>query len=121
MADCGALRNQLKVHFRYRDTFCFCAPSEAQVRPLCPRLLRAGWLLSAWCELRRDFRTFPPRSHRRLCRAGRSLPAGARPRPLKLPQAQADLDPQVSAVASTEMIGASPRRSARSRQLLLMS
>jgi predicted DNA-binding transcriptional regulator YafY len=51
-----ALRNQLKVRFSYRD-----AQAEASartVRPLCLAYYGPVWLLSAWCELRNDFRTF---------------------------------------------------------------
>jgi len=51
-----ALRSQLKVHFRYRDALT--APSERTVRPLCLAYFGPVWLLSAWCELRQDFRTF---------------------------------------------------------------
>jgi predicted DNA-binding transcriptional regulator YafY len=51
-----ALRSQLKVHFSYRD-----AADDATVRtvrPLCIAYFGPVWLLSAWCELRQDFRTF---------------------------------------------------------------
>jgi predicted DNA-binding transcriptional regulator YafY len=51
-----ALRSQLKVHFRYRDAGG--EPSERTVRPLCLAYFGPVWLLSAWCELREDFRTF---------------------------------------------------------------
>jgi predicted DNA-binding transcriptional regulator YafY len=51
-----ALRNQLKVHFRYRDAAS--EASERTVRPLCLAYFGPVWLLSAWCELRDDFRTF---------------------------------------------------------------
>jgi predicted DNA-binding transcriptional regulator YafY len=51
-----ALRSQLKVHFRYRDAAT--AASERTVRPLCLAYFGPVWLLSAWCELREDFRTF---------------------------------------------------------------
>jgi predicted DNA-binding transcriptional regulator YafY len=51
-----ALRNQLKVHFRYTDAQA--EPSERTVRPLCLAYFGPVWLLSAWCELRDDFRTF---------------------------------------------------------------
>jgi predicted DNA-binding transcriptional regulator YafY len=51
-----ALRGQLKVHFRYRDAAT--AASERTVRPLCLAYFGPVWLLSAWCELREDFRTF---------------------------------------------------------------
>jgi predicted DNA-binding transcriptional regulator YafY len=51
-----ALRGQLKVNFSYRD-----AQAEAScrtVRPLCLAYYGPVWMLSAWCELREDFRTF---------------------------------------------------------------
>jgi len=51
-----AVRSHLKVHFSYRD-----ALGEATVRtvrPLCLAYFGPVWLLSAWCELREDFRTF---------------------------------------------------------------
>jgi predicted DNA-binding transcriptional regulator YafY len=51
-----ALRSQLKVHFRYRDAVA--EASERTVRPLCLAYFGPVWLLSAWCELRTDFRTF---------------------------------------------------------------
>ena len=51
-----ALRSQLKLHFRYRDGFG--DPSERTVRPLCLAYFGPVWLLSAWCELREDFRNF---------------------------------------------------------------
>jgi len=51
-----ALRNQLKVHFRYRD---FLARETVRsVRPLSLAYFGPVWLLAAWCELRDDFRTF---------------------------------------------------------------
>jgi predicted DNA-binding transcriptional regulator YafY len=51
-----ALRNQLKLHFRYRNALG--EESERTVRPLCLAYFGPVWLLSAWCELREDFRTF---------------------------------------------------------------
>ncbi len=51
-----ALRSQLKVHFRYQDALS--EASERTVRPLCLAYFGPVWLLSAWCELRQDFRTF---------------------------------------------------------------
>jgi predicted DNA-binding transcriptional regulator YafY len=51
-----ALRGQLKVHFRYQDATA--EASERTVRPLCLAYFGPVWLLSAWCELRDDFRTF---------------------------------------------------------------
>jgi predicted DNA-binding transcriptional regulator YafY len=51
-----ALRSQLKVHFCYRDAAA--ESSERTVRPLCLAYFGPVWLLSAWCELREDFRTF---------------------------------------------------------------
>lgn len=51
-----ALRSQLKVHFRYQDAAAEI--SERTVRPLCLAYFGPVWLLSAWCELREDFRNF---------------------------------------------------------------
>src|SRR5262245_53793110 len=51
-----ALRSQLKVHFRYQNALA--EASERTVRPLCLAYFGPVWLLSAWCELREDFRTF---------------------------------------------------------------
>ena len=51
-----ALRGHLKVYFRYRDALS--ESSERTVRPLCLAYFGPVWLLSAWCELRDDFRTF---------------------------------------------------------------
>ena len=51
-----ALRSQLKVHFNYRNAQS--EPSQRTVRPLCLAYFGPVWLLSAWCELREDFRTF---------------------------------------------------------------
>ena len=51
-----ALRNRLKVHFRYNDVLG--KPSERTVRPLSLAYFGPTWLLAAWCELRVDFRTF---------------------------------------------------------------
>ena len=51
-----ALRDQLKVHFRYCNALE--AISERTVRPLCLAYFGPVWLLAAWCELREDFRTF---------------------------------------------------------------
>ncbi len=51
-----ALRQQLKVHFRYTDIIG--QGSERTVRPLSLAYFGPVWLLAAWCELRTDFRTF---------------------------------------------------------------
>ena len=51
-----AVRSQLKVHFRYRNAIA--EDSQRTVRPLCLAYFGPVWLLSAWCELREDFRTF---------------------------------------------------------------
>ena len=51
-----AVRSQLKVHFRYRNAIA--EDSQRTVRPLCLAYFGPVWLLSAWCELRDDFRTF---------------------------------------------------------------
>ena len=51
-----AVRSHLKVHFRYRNAIA--EDSQRTVRPLCLAYFGPVWLLSAWCELRDDFRTF---------------------------------------------------------------
>ena len=51
-----ALRKQLKVHFRYRNSGG--EESERTVRPLSLAYYGPVWLLAAWCELRSDFRSF---------------------------------------------------------------
>lgn len=52
----GALRSQLKVHFRYTD---YAGRQTVRtVRPLSLAYFGPIWLLAAWCELRDDFRTF---------------------------------------------------------------
>jgi predicted DNA-binding transcriptional regulator YafY len=51
-----ALRNLLKVHFRYTDVIQ--QQSERTVRPLSLAYFGPVWILAAWCELREDFRTF---------------------------------------------------------------
>jgi predicted DNA-binding transcriptional regulator YafY len=51
-----ALRSRLKVQFQYRNALA--EDSSRTVRPLCLAYFGPIWLLSAWCELRDDFRTF---------------------------------------------------------------
>ncbi|MEJ8571729.1 YafY family protein [Microbaculum marinum] len=51
-----AVRQQLKVTFRYTDALG--QGSERAVRPLSLAYFGPVWLLAAWCELRVDFRTF---------------------------------------------------------------
>lgn len=51
-----ALRDQLKVRFRYTDVVG--QGSERTVRPLSLAYFGPVWILAAWCELREDFRTF---------------------------------------------------------------
>lgn len=51
-----AVRSHFKVHFRYRNAIA--EDSQRTVRPLCIAYFGPVWLLSAWCELREDFRTF---------------------------------------------------------------
>jgi predicted DNA-binding transcriptional regulator YafY len=51
-----AVRNHLKVYFNYRNAIA--EDSQRTVRPLCLAYFGPVWLLSAWCELREDFRTF---------------------------------------------------------------
>jgi predicted DNA-binding transcriptional regulator YafY len=52
----GALRSRHKLHFRYLDLKD--RTTERSVRPLALSFYGPIWLLSAWCELRRDFRSF---------------------------------------------------------------
>ena len=52
----GALRARRKVHFRYRDLKD--RTTERSVRPLALSFYGPIWLLSGWCELRQDFRSF---------------------------------------------------------------
>ncbi len=51
-----ALRHRHKVHFKYRDGEA--RRTERSVRPLALAFYGPIWLLTAWCELRRDFRSF---------------------------------------------------------------
>jgi predicted DNA-binding transcriptional regulator YafY len=51
-----AVRNQIKVRFRYTDVLA--QGSERTVRPLSLAYFGPVWVLAAWCELRVDFRTF---------------------------------------------------------------
>jgi predicted DNA-binding transcriptional regulator YafY len=51
-----ALRRRHKLRFRYRDGED--RQSERRVRPLALSFYGPVWLLTAWCELRRDFRSF---------------------------------------------------------------
>jgi len=51
-----AVRNQIKVHFGYRNVYGVA--STRTVRPLSLAYFGPVWLLAAWCELREDFRTF---------------------------------------------------------------
>lgn len=51
-----AIHQRRKVFVRYRDEKGNA--SERQLRPLALAFYPPTWLLSAWCELRRDFRTF---------------------------------------------------------------
>ncbi len=51
-----AIREQLKVNFRYRDGED--RMTERDVRPLALAFYGPVWLLAAWCELRQDFRSF---------------------------------------------------------------
>ncbi|MEM7352463.1 MAG: YafY family protein [Acidobacteriota bacterium] len=54
----GAVRDSQKVRFSYRDAKDVA--TERTVRPLGMAFYGPVWLLIAWCELRRDFRTFRP-------------------------------------------------------------
>jgi predicted DNA-binding transcriptional regulator YafY len=51
-----AVRNRLKVRFRYTDVLR--QGSERTVRPLSLAFFGPVWVMAAWCELRGDFRTF---------------------------------------------------------------
>lgn len=51
-----AVRQRRKVHFDY--TRADGQSSQRIVRPLCLSFAAPLWLLSAWCELRQDFRNF---------------------------------------------------------------
>jgi predicted DNA-binding transcriptional regulator YafY len=51
-----ALRQRLKVRFRYRDGRE--TETERQVWPLGLAFYGPIWILAAWCELRQDFRAF---------------------------------------------------------------
>ncbi|MDJ0683466.1 MAG: YafY family protein [Alphaproteobacteria bacterium] len=51
-----AIRRRQVLRIRYRNGEG--RPSERQVRPLVVWNLTDGWMFSAWCELRGDFRTF---------------------------------------------------------------
>ena len=51
-----AIRKRQIVQIDYRDGDG--NPSERRVRPLVIWNLTDGWMFSAWCELRQDFRTF---------------------------------------------------------------
>ncbi len=51
-----ALRERYKVHFAYRDNEE--RQTERSVRPLALAFYGPVWLLTGWCELRQDFRSF---------------------------------------------------------------
>lgn len=53
-----AVRESRKVRFRYRDAGG--AETARTVRPLGMAFYGPVWMVVAWCELRRDFRTFRP-------------------------------------------------------------
>jgi predicted DNA-binding transcriptional regulator YafY len=52
----GAVRDRRKTRFRY--VRADGQESERTVRPLCLTLMMTTWLLTAWCETKRDFRNF---------------------------------------------------------------
>ncbi len=60
----GAVRDSRKVRFGYRDARG--AETARTVRPLGMAFYGPVWLLVAWCELRKDFRTFRPDRMREL-------------------------------------------------------
>ena len=51
-----AIRERFKVRFAYRNAEG--KATERDVRPLALAFFGPIWLLNAWCELRRDFRSF---------------------------------------------------------------
>ncbi|MEK9754785.1 MAG: WYL domain-containing protein [Rhodospirillaceae bacterium] len=51
-----AVRERRKVHFNYLDAEN--KATERDVRPLAMAFFGPVWILAAWCELRRDFRSF---------------------------------------------------------------
>lgn len=51
-----AIRQRQILHIVYEDAEGF--ETERRVRPLVIWNLTEGWMFSAWCELRQDFRTF---------------------------------------------------------------
>ena len=51
-----AIRKRQILHMAYEDGEGF--ETERRVRPLVIWHLTDGWMFSAWCELRQDFRTF---------------------------------------------------------------
>ena len=53
-----ALREERKLRLDYRDARN--RPSVRTVRPLGLAFVGPVWVLSAWCELRADFRNFRP-------------------------------------------------------------
>jgi len=51
-----ALRQRIKLEFAYRDGEA--RQTRRRVRPLALAFYGPVWLLTAWCELREDFRSF---------------------------------------------------------------
>jgi len=78
------------VTFAYRGVQS--EQSERTVRPLCLAYFGPVWMLSAWCELRDDFRTFRLDRVEAFRGDGRALPPGARQDAPRLPEARPDLD-----------------------------
>jgi predicted DNA-binding transcriptional regulator YafY len=60
----AALREQRKIHIEYEDAQG--VQTARTVRPLALAFFGPIWVLSAWCELRDDFRSFRPDRMRRL-------------------------------------------------------
>lgn len=52
----AAIRRKEVLRIRYRDAEG--NPSQRRVRPLVVWTLAEGWMFSAWCEARQDFRSF---------------------------------------------------------------
>ncbi|WP_281256710.1 helix-turn-helix transcriptional regulator [Tabrizicola aquatica] len=51
-----AIRQRHVLRLAYRDGEA--RPSDRRIRPLALWCFAEGWMVSAWCELRQDFRTF---------------------------------------------------------------
>ena len=99
-----ALRSHLKVRFAYRNALA--EPSERTVRPLCLAYFGPVWLLSAWCELRDDFRTFRLDRIDGFAVQADRFRARARQDAARFPQARSDLDARLRRERSQYVRGA---------------